>query len=173
MVIAGALTGLALFVVGKGLNTPNVTPVAAVFPERIDIPSIDVSAPLMKLGLTKGGEVELPPFEKPKMAGWYEHSVVPGDEGPSVIIGHVDTKDAPAVFFKLRQLRKGQIVEVERSDGKTARYKVDSIEQVNKNSFPTDRVYLDDGLKLVTCGGTFDYARHEYVDNIIVYASKA
>lgn len=172
VVLAGAATGLVLVAFGKTIQT-QLTPQAAVVPESIEIPSLDLEAPLMKLGMTKGGDVELPPYEKPKVAGWFKHSAVPGDKGASVIIGHVDTKTAPAVFYKLRQLRKGETVKVVRSDGNVAKFRVDSIEQVNKDSFPTRKVYIEDGLKLVTCGGTFDYAKHEYVDNIIVYASKA
>ncbi|HEX4815737.1 MAG TPA: class F sortase [Nonomuraea sp.] len=172
--LAGAATGLVLVAFGNHVQqTTTSTPASDVVPETIDIPSIDVAAPLMKLGLEKNGDVELPPYEKPKMAGWYEGSAVPGEKGASVIIGHVDTKTAPAVFYKLRQLRKGETVKVERSDGKTVTYKVDSIEQVHKDSFPTRRVYLEEGLRLVTCGGKFDYGRGEYVDNIIVYASQA
>ncbi|NUO96348.1 MAG: class F sortase [Nonomuraea sp.] len=172
VVLAGAVTGLLLVAFGKSMQT-STTPAAAVVPKSIDIPSIDVEAPLMKLGMSKDGEVELPPYEKPKVAGWFSGSVVPGEKGASVIIGHVDTKTAPAVFYKLRQLRKGETVKVERSDGKVVTFKVDTIEQVAKDHFPARRVYVDDGLKLVTCGGKFDYARGEYVDNIIVYASRA
>jgi LPXTG-site transpeptidase (sortase) family protein len=170
VVIAGAVTGLLLVAFGKSYQSG--TPAASVVPESIDIPSIKVEAQLMKLGL-KNGEIELPPYEKPKIAGWYTGSAVPGEKGASVIIGHVDTKTAPAVFYKLRQVRKGEIVKVERSDGKTVEYTVDSIEQVPKDRFPAKRVYGGDGLKLVTCGGKFDYAKGEYLDNIIVYASRA
>ncbi|TXK36357.1 class F sortase [Nonomuraea sp. C10] len=156
---------------GQSMQQPEQA-AAAVVPETIGIPSIDVEAPLMKLGV-KNGEVELPPYEKPEMAGWYTGSVVPGEKGASVIIGHVDTKTAPAVFYKLRHLRKGSKVRVERSDGKTVTYKVDAVEQVHKDEFPLRKVYVEDGLKLVTCGGRFDAAQGEYVDNIIVYASRA
>jgi LPXTG-site transpeptidase (sortase) family protein len=174
VVLAGVITGLVLVAFGKSMqNTTAATPAAGVVPKSIDIPSIDVEAPLMKLGLSDDGEVELPPYEKPKVAGWYSGSAVPGEKGASVIIGHVDTKTAPAVFYKLRQLRKGQSVKVERSDGKVVEYKVDTIEQVSKDHFPAKRVYVEDGLKLVTCGGKFDYAKGEYIDNIIVYASRA
>ncbi|MER7505672.1 class F sortase [Nonomuraea pusilla] len=173
VVVAGAVTGLLLVAFGKSLQTtPGTTAQAGVVPKTIDIPSIDVEAPLMRLGL-KDGELELPPYEKPKVAGWYTGSAVPGEKGASVIVGHVDTKTAPAVFYRLRQLRKGEIVKVERSDGKVVRFKVDAIEQVHKDRFPTRKVYLEDGLKLVTCGGVFDYAKGEYLDNIIVYASRA
>lgn len=175
VVLAGAITGLLLVAFGRTFQNATDTGKAAagVVPESIDIPSLDLDAPLMKLGMDKNGDVELPPFDKPKTAGWFTGSAVPGDKGASVIVGHVDTKTAPAVFFKLRQVRKGEIVKVERSDGKTVEYKVDSIQQVHKDDFPAKRVYVDDGLKLVTCGGKFDYAKGEYLDNIIVYASKA
>ncbi|QYC38527.1 Sortase family protein [Nonomuraea coxensis DSM 45129] len=172
VVVAGVVTGLVLFAFGKEVGQQATTPAANVVPESLDIPSLDLEAPLMKLGLAKNGDVELPPYEKPKTAGWYEGSAVPGEKGASVIIGHVDTKTAPAVFYKLKDLRKGQTVKVRRSDGKTVTYKVDAIEQVHKDSFPTRRVYLEDGLRLVTCGGTFDRARGEYLDNVIVYASR-
>ncbi|MEU1386495.1 MULTISPECIES: class F sortase [unclassified Nonomuraea] len=172
VVLAGAVTGLLLVAFGKSMQNSSA-PAASVVPKSIDIPSLDLEAPLMKLGLSKDGEVELPPYEKPKMAGWYSGSAVPGEKGASVIIGHVDTKTAPAVFYKLRQLRKGETVKVERSDGKVVSFRVDAIEQVSKDHFPARRVYVDDGLKLVTCGGKFDSAKGEYVDNIIVYASRA
>lgn len=171
VVLAGAITGLVLVAFGQNLQQPEEA-AAAVVPETIDIPSIDVEAPLMKLGV-KNGEVELPPFEKPGTAGWFTGSAVPGEKGASVIIGHVDTKTEPAVFYKLRQLRKGSKVRVKRSDGKVATYKVDAVEQVHKDDFPLKKVYVEDGLKLVTCGGRFDRAKGEYDDNIIVYASRA
>ncbi|MEU7899491.1 class F sortase [Nonomuraea sp. NPDC049152] len=172
VILAGAATGLVLVAFGRTLQVRDEEATSSsVVPESIEVPAIDLDAPLMKLGLTKGGEVELPPYEKPKVAGWFKHSAVPGERGASVIIGHVDTKTAPAVFYKLRQLRKGQLVKVSRSDGKVAEYKVDSVEQVGKDRFPAERVYTEAGLRLVTCGGNFDYARHEYEDNIIVYAS--
>ncbi|MEV5413860.1 class F sortase [Thermopolyspora sp. NPDC052614] len=176
VVVAGVLTGTVLYaIVGRDGQEKKEeiasARVAAVTPQRIDIPSLKLDAPLMKLGLTKEGDVELPPYEKPQMAGWYKNSVVPGERGASVIIGHVDTKKAAAVFYRLREVRKGAVVKVTRSDGKVARYRVDKVEQIPKNRFPAERVYLEDGLRLVTCGGTFDWSQHQYRDNIIVYAS--
>ena len=172
LIIAGVVTGFVLYAMGKPQTEQAVTPSAAV-PERIDIPQLKLKAPLMELGLTGDGEVELPPYEKPKVAGWYKGSAVPGDGGASVIIGHVDTKTAPAVFYRLRELKKGALVKVARSDGKTATYEVDSVEQFPKEEFPAESVYTGEGLRLVTCGGDFDWKKHEYRDNIIVYASRA
>ncbi|WP_248964993.1 class F sortase [Sphaerisporangium perillae] len=171
IVVAGFVTGTIMFALTGRERDAAAPRQAAATPKRLDIPSLDLKAPLMKLGLSDDGEVELPPFEKPATAGWFDQSVVPGDSGASVIIGHVDTKTAPAVFYRLRDVKKGAVIKVLRSDGKVASYKVDSIEQVAKDRFPAERVYIDDGLRLITCGGTFDRKTHEYVDNIIVYAS--
>jgi LPXTG-site transpeptidase (sortase) family protein len=170
--VAGIITGLALFA-ANGHKEDQPAPRSSAVPERIDIPALSLKAPLMKLGLSDTGDVELPPYDKPKTAGWYTGSAVPGDDGASVIIGHVDTKTAPAVFYRLRDLREGALVKVSRSDGTTAEYRVDSVERVPKDDFPAQRVYAEDGLRLITCGGSFDWARHEYRDNIIVYASRA
>ncbi|MFC6086965.1 class F sortase [Sphaerisporangium aureirubrum] len=173
IIVAGFVTGTVMFALaGRGGDAPEEPRKApAAVPQRLEIPSLSIKAPLMKLGLAGDGEVELPPFEKPATAGWFDQSVVPGETGPSVIIGHVDTKTAPAVFYRLRQVKKGAAIKVVRSDGKTAHYKVDTVEQISKDDFPAERVYVDDGLRLVTCGGAFDRSTHEYLDNVIVYAS--
>ncbi|GLX95679.1 class F sortase [Herbidospora sp. NBRC 101105] len=173
MVVAAIVSGFVLFVMTKPETAQVEGERSKAVPERIDIPVLQMKAPLIKLGLTGDGEVELPPYEKPKIAGWYEGSSVPGDEGAAVIIGHVDTKTAPAVFYRLRELKKGAVVKVVRSDGKTVSYKVDAIEQIPKESFPAEKVYLGEGLRLITCGGQFDWDAHEYKDNVIVYASRS
>jgi LPXTG-site transpeptidase (sortase) family protein len=177
VVVAGVITGTVLSAIAgrdrqEQRAEPEPTRAAAVTPRRLDIPSLKLKAPLMRLGLTAEGDVELPPFDKPQVAGWYEGSAVPGEKGASVIIGHVDTKTAAAVFYRLREVRKGAEVRITRSDGKVARYRVEKIEQVPKERFPAERVYTEDGLRLVTCGGVFDRSRGQYRDNIIVYASR-
>ncbi len=173
MVVAAIVSGFVLFAMTKPETAQVEGERSTAVPERVDIPALQMKAPLIKLGLTGDGEVELPPYEKPKIAGWYEGSSVPGDKGAAVIIGHVDTKTAPAVFYRLRELKKGAVVKVVRSDGKTVSYKVDAIEQIPKESFPAEKVYLGEGLRLITCGGQFDWDAHEYKDNVIVYASRS
>jgi Sortase domain len=144
-------------------------------PTRIEIPAIKVDAPVTSLGLDKDGGVQVPPLDEPALTGWYGSGPAPGQRGGAVILGHVDTRrDGPAVFYRLARLRPGDSIEVRRRDGRTARFQVDSVERFPRERFPTSRVYgpLDyPGLRLVTCGGKFDYQRHEYVDNVMVFAS--
>ena len=98
----------------------------------------------------------------------------PGQPGPAVILGHVDSKTGPAVFYQLRALRPGDTVRVGLADGRTLIFRVQRVQRYPKDEFPTEAVYfptLNRELRLITCGGEFDYARHSYLDNIVVYAT--
>jgi sortase (surface protein transpeptidase) len=115
--------------------------------------------------------VEVP--DPPVVAGWYAPGTRPGDPGSAVILGHVDSKHAPAVFYRLRELRRGDEVLVGRADGSTLRFVVQRTQQYPKARFPTDDVYyptLTPELRLVTCGGEFDSSWGHYLSNIIVFA---
>ncbi|SDQ82341.1 class F sortase [Thermostaphylospora chromogena] len=143
-------------------------------PTRITIPKIGVSAPVQPLGLQKSGEIAVPPLSKPHLTGWYRLGPVPGEIGPAVILGHVNTKRGPAVFSRLREIQRGDKIRVARSDGKIVEFTVDGVEQISKSAFPTNRVYgnlNDAGLRLVSCGGVYNRRTGHYSDNIIVYAT--
>ncbi|MEU8265614.1 class F sortase [Sphaerisporangium sp. NPDC049002] len=154
--------------------TVPVRPLGKSAPTRIRIPGIGVDAPLRSVGVEKNGEIEVPPLSRPKLAGWYRLGPAPGEMGPAVILGHVNTTRGPAVFSRLRELKRGDKITVVRADGSTARFTVDGAEQASKNRFPTKRVYghVDSpSLRLITCGGVFNPRAHSYTDNIIVYAT--
>jgi LPXTG-site transpeptidase (sortase) family protein len=143
-------------------------------PTRIQIPAIGVDSSLMQLGLKQDGTLEVPPFDKHAPAGWYRGSPTPGELGPSVILGHVDTyKAGPVVFYRLSQVRAGNAVVVQRSDGRTARFVVDRVENVPKADFPRLEVYGNTDrpeLRLITCGGEWNPRTHDYNDNTVVFA---
>ncbi len=143
-------------------------------PVSLSVPSIGIkNAPLAKYGLDKHDEVAIPPSRANTPAGWFTGSPTPGQLGPSVIVGHVDSNSGPSVFFRLGQLRAGDRASVMLADQRVAIFEVDSVERFKKANFPTLRVYgnLDHaGLRLITCGGAYDTSIHHYVDNIVVYA---
>ena len=100
--------------------------------------------------------------------------VRPRDPGSAVLLGHVDSKRGPAVFFRLRELRRGDAIDVIRADGSSVRFAVERTEQYDKRRFPTDAVYyptLTPALRLVTCGGEFDATAGHYRSNVIVFAT--
>ena len=139
-------------------------------PTLVRIPSIQVESTLESLVRDATGKLEAP--KTYEHAGWWRDGVVPGDAGPAVIAGHVDSAEGPAVFFQLHDLRPGDLIEVERG-GRVVTFSVTTTEQYPKDTFPTDRVYQptpDAELRLITCGGDFDRNRLSYRDNIVVYA---
>jgi len=145
-----------------------------VRPLVVTVPAIGVQSRLVPLRLDRAGALQ-PPQEYGR-AGWYAGGPTPGDPGPAVIAGHVDSRAGPAIFFRLRELRPGDSVVVTRSDGRTARFRVVGVDRYPKNRFPTQRVYgptPDRALRLITCGGSFDYARRSYRDNVVAYALAA
>ena len=123
------------------------------------------------LRLGSDGAMEVP--QNPARAGWFSGGPTPGALGPAVIAGHVTWNGAPAVFYRLSTLRPGDQVTVTRKDGRTAVFNVTGVARFSKSQFPSRAVYgpIDHaGLRLVTCGGTYDAARPRYLDNVVVFA---
>jgi sortase (surface protein transpeptidase) len=144
-------------------------------PTQLEIPAIGVSSSLLHLGLNPDHTVQVPPLAKDSKAGWYTGSPTPGELGPSVILGHVDSAEyGPGVFFKLGALHRGDTVDVTRTDSTVAVFRVDRVASFPKDHFPTLEVYgnTDDAqLRLITCGGKFDFTARSYESNIVVFAS--
>ena len=156
-------------------TAPSAAPARrAPAPVRIAIPAIGVDAPLIRLGLNADRSLEVPrDFGD---AGWWTGGARPGEAGPAIIAGHVDSYTGPAVFYRLRDLHPGDAIIVARRDGSRARFTVIGSEQYPKARFPTARVYrrtADPALRLITCSGTFDRESGHYLDNTVVYARAA
>ena len=143
-------------------------------PVRLRIPALKVDAKIEKLGLQRDGTIAVPATTD--IAGWYEYGPRPGQPGPAVILGHVDSQAGPGIFIDLYRARPGTVIRVDRADGSSATYTITQVTKVPKVQFPTDLVYaptLDPTLRLVTCGGSFDRSRGSYRDNVIAFATPA
>jgi len=149
-------------------------PGSASPPVRLAIPAIGVATPLVRLGLEADGGMQVPAdFGR---AGWFTEGPAPGQVGPSVIAGHVDSRSGPAVFYRLRELRPGQAILVERADRSRLRFVVEQARSYPKEGFPTAAVFgpvPEAALRLITCAGDFDRARGSYRDNLVVFARLA
>ena len=140
-------------------------------PVSIGIPRLHVFSRLEDLGVDDDGVMEVP--AEPANAGWYELGPSPGALGPAVVAGHVTWNQAPAVFFRLAELRPGDVVQVTRTDDVVAVFEVTRVERYPKSAFPTDMVFgaIDHaGLRLITCGGDYEQAAHRYTDNVVAFA---
>ncbi|MDF3297399.1 class F sortase [Streptomyces tropicalis] len=141
-------------------------------PDRIRIPSIRVNAPLTGLGLTAAGSLDVPPAGQKNLAGWYEAGTTPGETGTAIVAGHVDNAEGPAVFYDLGALKRGSAIEVDRRDGRVARFTVDAVEVYQAKDFPDDKVYgaaKRPELRVITCGGGYSKATG-YQGNVVVFA---
>ena len=149
-------------------------PRRAAPPVRIEIAAIGVRAAVIRLGLNRDGTLEVPTDFGD--AGWWSGGARPGERGPAVIAGHLDSRTGPAVFFRLGALRAGDPIVIVRRDGSRVRFRVQRTARYRKAAFPTARVYgatSGSTLRLITCSGDFDRGSGHYVDNTVVYAARA
>lgn len=185
-VCAGA--GVALLTLGLGqayvpyppsfeVSAPDAARESATLghsaPVELTIPDIDLrTSQLVELGLTRDRRLEAP--RNWEAVGWYSLGSSPGQEGPAVLAGHLDSETGPAVFHRLGELRDRDTVSVERADGAVVDFTVYAVERHAKGDFPTEEVYGDTErpeLRLITCGGAFDASTGHYTDNIVVFAA--
>lgn len=155
------------------LSAPAAAPAEsgpAAPPTRVVVPALGIDSALIPLGTGPAGELDPP--RSADVAGWFAGGAVPGQPGPAVLAGHVDSRDGPGVFYRLAELRPGERIDVQSADGTTS-FRVTSTEAIPKAEFPTDRVYGPTPvpeLRLVTCGGVFDRQTGHYRSNVIVHA---
>lgn len=149
-------------------------PLARSRPASIRIPAIGVDSAVSVIGENADGSIAVPqPGPDYNKAAWYEYSPTPGQVGPSIIEGHVDSAaQGPSVFFKLGDLRPGDEVDVTLADGEDAVFTIDGVRSYPKDQFPTQAVYgntSDPALRLVTCGGSFDSSTGHYLNNVVAF----
>lgn len=179
--ILGVLAGLVLVTVvpqtteaptQSAGTAPTEQPIEVAAPIRLRIPSVGIDTAFSEaLGVNPDQTVEVP--DSYETVGWYEHGPRPGELGPAVVLGHVDSYEGPAVFFRLGQTDVGDMVEIERSDGSVAVFEITELVQREQSNFPTEAVYGDidhAGLRLITCSGTYDRGKQVYSHNLIVFA---
>lgn len=149
-------------------------------PVSISIPAIGVSSRLLYVGLNPDGTIAVPPLNDPPLtneAAWYKYSPTPGQLGPSVIEGHVDSlSGGPSVFFRLGALKPGNLVYITLADRQVAVFRITGVRLYAKDKFPTGIVYGNTdyaGLRLITCGGSFDQQSGHYSSNIVAFGSLA
>ncbi len=153
-------------------NATSTYALSRSLPTSIRIPKINLDTTFEEpLGLNQDRTVETPhSFEK---VGWYKNGPAPGEVGPAVVLGHVDSYKGPAVFYSLGQLKPGDRVYVTREDGSEAEFEVMYFERYRQDEFPSELVYGPvsyPALRLITCTGVYDHGTQRYSHNLVVYA---
>ncbi|MFI6469408.1 class F sortase [Streptomyces sp. NPDC050516] len=164
--------------VGRPLGVPLPPahdPLKGAPPQRVEIPSVGVAAPVVPRGLDADGAVDPPPYDRPGTVGWFGSGTRPGEAGAALLVGHVDTRSKPAVFYGLSAVRTGQHVKVTRTDGSVAEFTIDDVQVFPRSHFDAAKVYGPRRrgraeLRLITCGGTYDHRTKAYTANVVVSA---
>ncbi len=136
-----------------------------------------MNASVIQLGLNADHTVQVPALSQVGDAGWYKYSPEPGLDGPTIILGHIDSAQyGNGVFFNLGRLTSGDLVNVARADGSVASFRIQRVAEYPKTAFPTQSVYGNTAgptIRLITCGGRFDASTGSYLDNIVAYGELA
>jgi sortase (surface protein transpeptidase) len=141
-------------------------------PVRLRIPAIGVDAPVELVGMTPDRAMDVP--KGVWNAGWYYHSVRPGEVGNSVITGHLDSRVGPAVFYNLVDVAPGDEIAVEYANGLQLTFVATALERYPVGYWDAARiadVNVRDGrphLNLITCGG--DWNQTTYTHRDVVYS---
>ncbi len=139
-------------------------------PVRLVIPSIHVSTSVGIVGLQPNHQVQVP--QSIRTVSWYRYGPTPGQVGSSVVLGHVDSRTRPGVFFELKTLQVGATITVTLADRVVTHFVVRRVVEYSKTSFPDRLIYGSHGtrsLNLITCGGVFDHTTGHYESNIVVF----
>lgn len=141
-------------------------------PKQLRIPSVNINSPVEPVELAND-KITIPDS---KLVGWYRYSPTPGEAGPAIVVGHVDNLTGPAIFWRLRELKIGDVIEVDRADGLTAKFVVTQVTEFPQEDVPIQEVYgnLDyAGLRLITCSGRFNRIKQSYSNNLVIFAKLA
>jgi LPXTG-site transpeptidase (sortase) family protein len=150
-------------------SSPSSSPVV-----RIEVPNVQIDAPVVSLGVLSGGVMESP--HTPTDVGWYRFSAQPGTAGNAVFAGHVDYANyGPAVFYHLKELKFGDTITVRLEDGSSFAYQVVSAHVYDADSAPVQEIVgptPNETLTLITCTGVFDRNVLEYDKRLVVRAER-
>lgn len=146
-----------------------------VSPNRIEIPKLNAQAPIVDVGTTRNGELDVP--INPKVVGWWSPGVKPGATvGTSIFAGHINYAGVTGTFADIGKLAPGDMIEVYGKFGaarKLIEFEVTGVRTYHKTALPYKDIFDQKSvgrMALVTCGGPFDASTGSYLDNIVVFA---
>ena len=154
---------------------PRATPLGPARPVHIAIPAIGVASKVFPIGKNPDGSLAVPqPGPRLNTVAWYQNSPTPGQPGPSILLGHVDSVQGTSVFFRLGDVHPGDKVVVRRRDHVTVVFTVNAVRDFKKRRFPSRLVYGGSDLstpqlRLITCSD-FVESIHHHIGNEVVFA---
>lgn len=150
-----------------------------VSPNRIEIPKLKATAPIVKVGTTANRELEVP--RDPKTVGWWQYGAKPGATvGTAILAGHINYAGVTGSMATIGKLNPGDEVDVfgtQNADHQhRVRFTVTGVRTYHKTRLPYGEIFDQKSvgrIAIVTCGGPFDASTGNYLDNIVVFAVPA
>lgn len=152
------------------IETVQGTVTSGITPTSVEIPSLNINAPIESLGLTETGAMDVP--EDGETVGWYNRGAKPGARGNAVLAGHVDDYTGPAVFFDLKELNIGDEVVVYGERDEALMFEVVKMERYPYDDAPIRDIFgytNSQRLNLITCTGEFDRVERTHRERLVVY----
>ncbi|TVY03343.1 class F sortase [Cohnella terricola] len=148
--------------------------VKGIVPSRLYIPSIGLHADIEPVGVLENGQMGVP--NNTDKVGYLASGILPGAVGNAVMDGHVDHYKGPAIFFRLRTLKKGDEVIVKNDKGHFVSFVVESVEAYKTSEAPIPRIFgpsADPRLNLITCAGKYSRKKKEHQERLVVYTKRS
>jgi LPXTG-site transpeptidase (sortase) family protein len=140
-------------------------------PIRLKIPKLKIDVKVLALGMTSLGDMSTP--SNLKDVGWYKNGPHPGEQGSSVITGHLGV-GGPGVFMDLHVLTAGDSLSIVDDKGQTNAFVVRETRIYNPNDWAQEAFTSSEGshLNLITCTGTWNEVEKQFSNRLIVFADK-
>lgn len=163
-------------------NTPSAVPSEpplmddGIIPAKLYIPALQILALVDPVSITDDGQMDVPAYtRRVGILSKSSDGVMPGAIGNAVMDGHVDSPTGPAVFFRLKQIKKGDKVIIKNKEGCRIDFSVEAVETYKTTEAPISKIFgpsNESRLNLITCTGTFIRKTKEYQERLVVYTKR-
>ncbi|WP_256758685.1 class F sortase [Cohnella sp. WQ 127256] len=167
----------------KVIITPAVPPiypvvekkysVDGIIPSRLFIPTIGVHAGIEPVDVSSTGQMGVP--KSTDKVGYLSSGILPGAVGNAVMDGHVDTYNGKAIFYHLKNLKKGDPVFIKNDKERSIEFIVESIEIFKTSEAPINRIFgpmNEPRLNLITCAGKYSRSKREHEARLVVFTRR-
>jgi len=154
-------------------DTPARMAAPLALPLRLVVPRLGVDAPIVAVGLTHDGAMDVP--QHAGEVGWYQYSARPGTKGNAILAGHLDWYGVEGVFRRLVELGKGDAVVVRAADGQERPYAIEWLREFDVASAPVAEIFEPlavPALTLITCSGRWNPLTRRYDRRVVARAQR-
>lgn len=157
------------------VETPPAQPPFTPPPLRLELPDVELSAPIVPVSVDTDGELGIP--DDPQQLGWWAAGAAPTQPaGNVVLVGHLDSAEfGRGLFARLPDVPMGAVATVVTSDGIGHDYVIEARRTYPRYEVPPE--VFDPagarGLVLITCTGPYDRSHRSYRDTLVLWAVPA